>query len=127
MKRIYIVVEGQADAAALRRVLPSSIRQKCDFVIGDGKSAAISDARTILALAKEPVALVVDADDIDPSRIAEQQKTLNQLLQSAASGTPCEAFLVIPNMDSIMAHRGPVNQMPIVRALISFVKGIHQN
>ena len=61
MKRVYIVVEGQTDAAALRRILPTSIKEQCDFVIGNGKSAAISDARTILILSREPVALVVDA------------------------------------------------------------------
>ena len=124
MKRVYIVVEGQNDASALRRILPPAIKEKCDFVIGDGKSSAISDARTILALSREPLVLVVDADDSDINRVEEQWKTLNQLLQSAASGTPFSVFLAFPNMEYIMAHRGPVNHMPIVKEIVAFVKSV---
>ena len=124
MKRIYIVVEGAADASALRRILPNEVKKQCDFVIGRGKSAAISDARTLLTISREPVALVVDADDADPTRVREQQKILKQLLESAASGIPCRAFLAVPNLDSIMANRGAVNQMPLVKEIVDFVKSI---
>lgn len=56
-------------------------------------------------------------------RVEEQQKTLKQLLQSAASGIPWHAFLGVPSMDRIMANR-PVNQMPIVKEIVAFVKGV---
>jgi len=124
MKRVYIVVEGRNDAAALRRILPPAITEKCNFVVGNGKSSAISDARTILAMSREPLVLVVDADDNDINRVEEQRKTLNQLLQSAASGTPCSVFLAVPNMDVVMENRGPVNQMPIVKQIVEFVRSL---
>jgi hypothetical protein len=123
----YIVVEGKSDAAALKRFLPPAIKAKCRFIVGKGRSSAISDARTLLVLSKEPVALVVDADTNDPSQLKKQKTTLRQLLQSAAAGINCEAFLAIPTMDSIVAKHGPVNEIPLIIELTEFVKSNTQH
>src|SRR6266480_6313883 len=67
--RIYIVVERVSDEVILRRLLPRPLVQLSLFVISEGRSAAVSTARTLLTLSRGPVALVVDADTVDQSRV----------------------------------------------------------
>lgn len=118
----YLVVEGRTDAEILRRFLPRSLQQHYKLVIGDGKSSAISDARTLLTLSREPVALVVDADTTDPDQVREEESTTRQLLQSASAGINCEVFLAVPNLEGIRQNHGAVNQIPLIRNLVRFIR-----
>jgi len=121
---VYIVVEGSDDASILRRILPTAVKAKCGFVVAKGRSAAISDARTLLVLSKEPVALVVDADTTDNFEVEKQEATLRELLYSASAGIKCDVFLAVPSLTAILANHGPVNQIELVKKLVAFVNSI---
>lgn len=119
---LHVVVEGKSDAAILRRLLPNRVAAKCEFVIAGGKSSAISDARSLLVLSSEPIALVVDADTADSNAIAQQEETLRQLLRSGPRSSMAEVFLAIPSLEAIMQDHGPVNQIPLVKRIVEFVE-----
>jgi hypothetical protein len=121
---LYVVVESSRDASILRRFLPTAVKAKCGFVVAQGRSAAISDARTLLVLSKEPVALVVDADTTNISEIKKQEATLRKLLHSASAGIKCDVFLAVPSLTEIWSNHGPVNQIELVKKLIAFVDSV---
>ncbi|HYF37611.1 MAG TPA: hypothetical protein VD994_20080 [Prosthecobacter sp.] len=118
----YVVVEGSADAAALRRLLPTAVRRKCDFVIAKGKPAAVSDARTLLILSQEPVVVVLDADTLDVRQTEEEKSRIKGLLASVSRGAEFDVFFAVPNLDAVATDGRPVNHKPLVRDLVSFVE-----
>jgi hypothetical protein len=121
--RIYVVVEGPSDAAILRRLLPRRLTERCDFVQGGGgRTAAVSTARTLLTLSREPVAIVIDADTDDQSRVQTERQTIAELLEGAVTGTRYRLFLAIPNLETIASQGQPVNQIPLVQQLVDFIE-----
>jgi hypothetical protein len=120
MSLVYLVVEGRTDAAMLRRLLPPRVRQKIAFVLGDGKSSAISTARTLLTLGDRPVGLLVDSDFQHPAT-ARQRAKLRQLLHKASQGLAYEVFIAVPDLDDIYLNSGP-NRTPLVQEITAFVE-----
>ena len=101
MSIAYIIAEGSTDAFILKRLLPEELLAKTRVVTADGSSAAVSDARTILALSKEPVALVVDANTDNKRVIAQRHENLTHLLTRAAPGIPCGVFFAVPTIETV--------------------------
>src|SRR4051794_40219032 len=95
---LYVVVEGKESADYLRRILPDRARAKCEFVLGKGKSSAISDARTLMVLSDRPIALVLNADTENLEEVERQRDTLRQLLRSGVRSPKTQAFLAIPSL-----------------------------
>lgn len=118
----YVIVEGNRDAKALKRLLPTWILQRSRILTADGKSSAISDARTILVLEKHPVALVVDADTEDLRSAGQEREVLRQLLRNAAAGVSCEAFLAVPTLDEVEAKHMSADTVSYLKELKDFVK-----
>lgn len=77
----YVVVEGKLDVDILSAV-KRSVAPGIDvvFVDGKGKSNAVSLARSLLVARKCPVALVVDADTVNPNLVQEQRQGFESLL-----------------------------------------------
>lgn len=98
MPRAYVVTEGQADADLLRRVLADALVEDVEFVVGRGRSAAESLARSILAVKQTPVALIIDTNTTDQRSIDEQVDFLRYYLDQ---GSGCDAFEVIPAVPEI--------------------------
>lgn len=126
MKSIYLVVKDAAEAGMLRRLLPPGILKEIDFVIADDASSAISTARTLLALGGRPVGMLVDSGTTDPTQIATQRETLVALMENAAPTLSSAVFIATPTMAEVFASRVAVNQIPVVREIIAFVKGVSQ-
>ena len=124
MSSVYLVVEGRSDVDILRRLLPPGVLRRLEFVGGDGKSSAISTARTLLAIGDRPVGLLVDADTTRHSEVVREHQTITELLHRAGHGLKYQVFLAVPDLDYVFAHRGPVNKIPVVQEVIVFVKGL---
>jgi hypothetical protein len=120
--RIYIVLEGVSAEVILRRLLSPLLIHLSRFVRSQGKTAAISTARTLLALSKGPVALVVDADTLDQGRVQTNRQTITELLEAAPHRMPYQLFLAIPDLNTIASEGGPPDQIPLVRQLKDFIE-----
>lgn len=102
MNQVYVVTEGQLDVQLLKRLLPVELAKNVVFVAGGGISDAQSLARSILAVRHRPVALVLDADTVDPDSIKERELINQELLQYAAAGAPFKILLAVPTIESIL-------------------------
>ncbi len=99
MKKVYLITEGRSDEEILKNLLPKDVVNKAMFVVGSGRYSAQSLARSVLAVRREPVALVLDADTTEPEAIREQQDFLREALGQAAAGTSFEIFLAAPELE----------------------------
>jgi hypothetical protein len=124
MNSLYLVVKSNDAAKMLRRLLPAGTWKEIEFVVEDDPSAAVSTARTLLALGGRPVALVVDAGTTDETQISTQRQTLAALLENASPNVPCRVFVAAPSLPDIFAARRPVNNIPLVQEIMAFVKRV---
>jgi hypothetical protein len=100
---IRIVVEGESDETLLRRLLePLNVRRPVfDILVGGGRSSADSLARTILAVRRQPVALVLDADTNNESMVSERYQFYNESLGQVAASSMFRVFLMVPELEVI--------------------------
>ena len=102
MNTAYVVCEGPADAAVLAEILrPWSTPRGVRVTAGQGRSAAVSMARTLAAGSGDPVALVLDSDVADPARADADRTDLRALLRMASGGRPADAFLFVPTLEAL--------------------------
>ncbi len=102
MGKIAIVVEGRTDELILKAVLPKDIQRKIQFIVGSGRYSAQSIARTILAYDRQPVALILDADTTDESKIKEQITYFQKALGEVATDVPYQAFIIVPQIEVLL-------------------------
>lgn len=107
MRKVIIVVEGKTDELILKAVLPQDLQGKVQFVVGSGRYSAQSIARTILAYERQPVALVLDADTTDESKVKEQVAYFQKALGEVASDVPYQAFIAVPEIEIILFESKP--------------------
>ncbi len=98
MKRI-LVTEGPADAALMMRVLSSAGLYDIKVLVGGGKSSAISLGTSLALNRDNSIAILVDADTIDPRRMKEQLDIFNDLLPRGISSGNCKLFLAAPTLE----------------------------
>lgn len=102
MNKVYLVTEGAFDVEMLRKILPEDVVSQTEFITGAGRYSAQSLARSILTAKRAPVALVIDADTVEPSAIEEQKDFLKELLNQASAGTPFEVFIAVPELEVLL-------------------------
>lgn len=98
--KVYLLVEGNSDAAFLRRLLPAAIQPETTIVIVGGRSNISSKARSLLVTKRRPVALVADADVTDKDAVEQRSKTLEELVRSATVGVPYKIIFAVPEIES---------------------------
>jgi hypothetical protein len=99
--KTWIVLEGESNLAFLKALLPDEIQTVTEFVIVGGRSNISSIARTVLVKHREPVAVVLNADTLDPATIWEKQVTTEQLLRAVSGGTRFKLILCIPALEAV--------------------------
>lgn len=95
----YIVTEGRADAELLSRILGAVALPPVHVTDAGGKSSALPLAKSILAGRQSPVALVLDADSLDPVRTSEQERLYSDLMRAASRRVPFRVFLAQPSLE----------------------------
>ena len=96
-----IIVDGRADIAILRAVLPPILAEACQFAGAEGRSTLVSLARTFLIKYHAPSAIVMDTDTMDPTTIAETVRASRHLIAAVAGETPFEVVYCIPEIETI--------------------------
>jgi hypothetical protein len=100
MKRVYILVEGPTEAAFLRRILPPEALKDAELVIAGGSSGIPSLARSVLVRRKSPIAVVIDADSVDPDVVAERQQSTEELIRAADASIPIKVVSAVPEIEA---------------------------
>jgi hypothetical protein len=97
----FIVAEGSTDTAWLKWALaPETKRYRISFLEGGGKSAAMSLARSILAVRRDPVILVLDADTADPKEVRELEQVVREAIGLVAPESIWRVFLAVPVLEA---------------------------
>ncbi|MEE7455892.1 hypothetical protein MPAR168_24050 [Methylorubrum populi] len=93
----FLVVEGPSDAAVMRTLITAAEIDDIAVISGQGKSSAMSLAKSLAVSRAARVAVLVDADTRDPRQIDEQRRTFRDLQGSAVELT--RLFLAVPTLE----------------------------
>jgi hypothetical protein len=97
---IAVIVEDESDKVIVEPALRSVIRDlPFEVVSAGGRSSAISLARSYFTLQDSHVALLLDADTVNPRKVREQQYVLSDLLATVASTWAFEVVLAVPEIE----------------------------
>jgi hypothetical protein len=122
MKKTFLVVEGRAAASLLKKNLSKRGLKKIRLVEGQGRSSALSLARSILITHHTPVILLMNADTVNPDRLREQEDLLNMLLSNSAVHTPFKLLLATPDLETMPAK----SLMNLLAQIDTFVESAHR-
>lgn len=127
MSTLYLVSKSSTDARILKKMLPPAMWRDIDFVVADDDPvAAISTARTLIALGGQPVGLVVDAYIRDAKEIRSKRRTIEALMDKAATSIPWRLFIAVPDLHQVWNSRGPDNQIPLALEIRKFLAEMKQ-
>ncbi|ETW98069.1 hypothetical protein [Candidatus Entotheonella palauensis] len=104
MTKCYVVVEGDTDAAILSSVLADLLHSgEVEIKVGQGRSSAVSLARTMLVSRREALtALVLDADSTNRERIGEMEAELEGSLADVSRHGRFGVFLLVPSIEACL-------------------------
>lgn len=97
----YIVTEGQSDATLIRKVLEPKVETPLVFVPAGGKSSVMSMARSLMVTKRQPIAVIVDSDSLDETRVREQEHIFFDILNSSAAGVAFRLYLAVPEIEQV--------------------------
>ena len=100
MKRVYVFVKGQTDEEFLHRVLPAEVTNQTEFVKAGGSAHITSPARSFLARRRIPLAVLMDADSLNPEVIEDRRESTDELIQAAAGAVPVKVVVVVPEIET---------------------------
>lgn len=100
---ISVLVEGSFGLRFLKHVL-ADLDEKHSFTIEGGKTqnAVRPWARKKLVTTRDPVALVINSDTNDETRIRQQQGELEYYLNWVAGPTPYRVIQFVPAMEAVL-------------------------
>ena len=104
MTTCYIVVEGETDATILASIFADQVRNgEVDIKIGQGRSSAVSLARTMLVSRREAMtALVLDAGSTDQDRVRDMALELQDSLADVSRRERFGVFLLSPAIEACL-------------------------
>lgn len=100
MKDVYIFVEGPTDAEFLRRILPPELLKDAEIVPSGGSAGIPSLASSILVRRRKPVAVVMDADSLQPDVIEERRDSVEELIRVACASLPVKVIAIVPEIEA---------------------------
>jgi hypothetical protein len=100
--KTYVLTEGPADVAFLQRVIKGKVEGPPEFVAAGGKSAVTSMAQSLIVSRRAPVAVVLDADTLDPELVLEQERIYSDRLGAYSQGVPFRFFFAVPEIDNLL-------------------------
>ena len=132
--RMNVVLRSRVDAMLMAYLLNAEIRSlDLDFLAGDPSSpiesavrtpipmgegqdvkvqwlgrplsSIYSTARTLLAVRRVPVALVLDAGSTDPDMVSRQRQSVEEVIGEAAYRAPFRLLLAVPALQSLLFTR----------------------
>jgi hypothetical protein len=96
-----IVTEGKFDSELIRSMLNARKFTHTRVLTAQGASSALALARSVVGIKQLPVALILDADEHDSSRVEQRRKHLETMLRTTAPPSEWELLLMAPEMETI--------------------------
>jgi hypothetical protein len=100
MKPVCLFVEGKLDDEFLRRVLPAELVKETGIVQGGSRAGMASLARSFLVRRRTPLAVVMDADSLNPTVMEKRRESMEELIQAAAGSIPVKVVLTVPEIEA---------------------------
>ncbi len=98
MKKGFVIVETKIDKDLLEKEWKHKPRN-VDIIEAGGRSSAISLARSILITKNAPIALVIDADTLNPHKIEEQAQFVYEITNHNPVDSMLKVFMPKPNLE----------------------------
>jgi hypothetical protein len=115
---ITIVTESPRHERLLKLLLSDLMHDHPVEVIDDGdRDSARPLARQVSLLSRRPVALVIDADTVDASRVAQQQSELEWYFSLTFNGLPLQVVQFVPTIEAIFFERPRILERLLGRKL----------
>lgn len=103
---VSVLTESNFDGMLLARLLADEQgRNVVEVRVVDGLSSGFSFARTILAVQRTPVAVVIDADSPEPEVASERKRRAEEVLDDAAGGVPFRVVVAVPELEILFFGR----------------------
>ena len=122
-----VLTEANFDGMLLATLLADE--QKRDGIeigVVSGLSAGYSFARTMLAVKRIPVAVVIDADSPEQEVAWERQRSVEEVLGDAASGVPFRVIVAVPELAILFFERPQLLKKVYGKSVTSLVTEIGQ-
>lgn len=100
MRKVLVVTEGASDAAVLK-VLLRTLPVPSEVVSANGRSSALSLARTLAGIRQTPTVLVIDADSTDPEAVEERRRFLRESLSQVAPPEMWRVIILVPELEIV--------------------------
>jgi hypothetical protein len=101
-----VLTEANFDGMLLATLLADEEkRDGVDIRVVSGLSSGLSVARTMLAVKRRPVAVVIDADSPEQEVASERQRSAEEVLADAASGVPFRVIVAVPELAILFFER----------------------
>ncbi|MFY0522997.1 hypothetical protein ACN28I_07325 [Archangium gephyra] len=98
---VCVVTEGQFDSELIKSLIKAKKIKHAQVFTAKGSSSAQSLARSLVGVKQLPVALILDADEHDPSRVEDRRKYLETMLGTTAPRNEWELILLVPEMEMV--------------------------
>ena len=103
---VSVLTESNFDGMLLTRLLGEGHeRDDVEVRVVPGLSSGYSVARTILAVKRAPVAVVIDADSPEPDVAAERKRRAEEVLADVAGSVPFRVIVAVPELEILLFER----------------------
>jgi hypothetical protein len=85
----------------LQRIIPEVLLNNVGIVVAGELSSVKSMARSLVVRRQVPVAIVVDAETVNPDQVEERRREIKEIVESVAANTPVEVILAVPAIETI--------------------------
>lgn len=98
----YVLTEGPSDAVLVERVLRGRVASEPEVVAGGGRSSVVSLAKSILLSRPAVVAILLDADTLDPARVLGQETEWSDLLRATSNQRRFRFVQAVPEIEVVL-------------------------
>jgi hypothetical protein len=103
---ISVLAESNLDGMLLATLLAEEQdRDDIEVRVVGGLSSGYSVARTMLAVKRMPVAVVIDADSPEPEVASERRRRAEEILGDATEGVPFRVIVAVPELEILFFGR----------------------
>jgi hypothetical protein len=99
--KIIVLTESTFDVDILKRLLPTSILEKTEFIPSMGFSGAISKAKSLAIQVSNRIILVLDSDTVNENEVLEKKDQLEYIFESIGKEENVDVFLFTPEIEVI--------------------------
>jgi hypothetical protein len=103
---LSVLTQSNFDGMLLATLLAEEQeRGEIEVRVASGLTSGYSVARTILAVKRIPVAVVIDADSPEPEVASERRRRAEEVLGDAAGGVPFRVIVAVPELEILFFER----------------------